>query len=97
MGFLQLIQPCEVGRDVDGVDRDVDVTGMSQGPGLSTQGAAKGTSKLCRNVGVPWGCMIGDTFILLENGSRRNLSPAAALAAEQPWCLHVGSLLTRAL
>lgn len=79
------------------VVRDADITGMSQEPGLFIPGAAKSTSKLCRNVGVPWGCMIGDSFILLENGSRRILPPAAALAAEQPWCLCVGSLLTCAL
>lgn len=51
------------------VDRAVDITAMSQGPGLSTAGAAESTSKLCRNAGTPWGCVRGDSFILLENGS----------------------------
>lgn len=51
------------------VDRAVDMTAMFQGPGLSTAGAAESTSKLCRNAGAPWGCVRGDSFILLENGS----------------------------
>lgn len=42
-------------------------------------------------------CMVGDSFILLKNGSRKNLSSAATLAAKQLWCQRVGSLLTCAL